>query len=385
MGPWKPQQAYLTDAFANAQDVYNSTKDDPFYQGTLYAGMNDMQSGAANAAYSSGMNTLGMSSPLMAAGMEYGVGGLPTYNNVASNLATGNFNQGSTLANNLLAGNTGYALGQANMGLSGALNNALTNPTAYNQANAAAYANNPVVNGMIDASLRDVARNLNQNTLPAQDAAAIRTGNLNSSRAGVAEALAIRDAADRGADIASQIRSDAYNRGLALSEQGRVANMQGALSGGQLGATIAGQGATGENNTNTLNLANLGVQAQGAGLLGQGLNYGLNSLSTGSGLASQGANLAQQAGGLFQTDAQNAANAAYQQWQGQQAQNWSPLQNYYNLIGATNWGQSGTQNQTSTTTSNMSPMQGILATASTVASMFGKGGPMDGSIQKLWS
>ena len=55
---WQPQQEYLIGGFDEARDLYNSKKDTPWYQGDLYAGIDDIQKQGANTA-GSFLNGLG--------------------------------------------------------------------------------------------------------------------------------------------------------------------------------------------------------------------------------------------------------------------------------------------------------------------------------------
>jgi hypothetical protein len=71
---------------------------------------------------------------------------------------------------------------------------------------------------MIDASSRDITRNLNENQLPSLNLAAAGTGNTNSTRTGVSQAIAERGAADRLADVSSNIRSTLFNNGLNMAQ-----------------------------------------------------------------------------------------------------------------------------------------------------------------------
>lgn len=63
------------------------------------------------------------------------------------------------------------------------------------------------MNPIVDAMMRDSTRQLNEQTLPGINMAASGSGNVNSSRAGVADALAQRAYDDRRADV----RSDVFN------------------------------------------------------------------------------------------------------------------------------------------------------------------------------
>lgn len=91
----------------------------------------------------------------------------------------------------------------------------------YNQAarpsldDAISYAtSSPQAQSMIDAAMRDSTRRLNEQTMPGINIAASATGNTNSSRAGVAQALAQRAYDDRRADVASDIYENLAGRFL---------------------------------------------------------------------------------------------------------------------------------------------------------------------------
>jgi hypothetical protein len=150
-------------------------------------------------------------------------------------------------------------------------------PTQSIINNAGMYANNPYMDGMIDAANRDVARSLTEQQMPGINRAAEGTGNINSSRAGVQDAIAQRGAMDRMADTASAIRGQFFGQGLNMSQNQFNQNLQNSLAAnGQL-----------------MNASNFG-----AGLLGQGQQYAGNQF-----------NLGQAAGGVFQNQEQNQLNA----------------------------------------------------------------------------
>lgn len=101
----------------------------------------------------------------------------------------------------------------------------------YNQAsqntlaNAQAYATDPAnYQGLVDSALRDSRRNLEENTLRGIDIAASGSGNANSSRAGVADAIAARGFADREADTRAAIQNRLQNDYM-RAENDRFANM----------------------------------------------------------------------------------------------------------------------------------------------------------------
>jgi hypothetical protein len=170
------------------------------------------------------------------------------------------------------AQNSAAGLGFANLGAGANFGNNAQNifsrfsgdPTQQILANANQYANNPFVDGLISASSRDVVRNLYENQLPGIDRAATGVGNLNSTRAGVESAIASRGAADRLADMSSQIRSQFFGQGLDASRaqyNQDLSNMlqanQGLMQAGQFGLDTLG---------NAQNFANTGFgQGQAAG------------------------------------------------------------------------------------------------------------------------
>jgi hypothetical protein len=287
--PWKPQGDALQGIFSSAGDIYNSQKDTPFYQGDLYAGMSDMTRG--------GINTLG----------QY-VGG-PQSQQI----------QGATSGMLGNAGMTGTAMndiyGLANSDMVG-----------NDLAAATRYANDPAMQGIIDAANRDTARSLYEGELPEINRNASASGNINSTRAGVAEAIARRGADDRMADTSAAIRSDAFNRGLGLSQANRNAQF-GALS----------------------NLGQFGLSSFGAGLNGNNANLGnIDALIRG--------------GQIDQADRQGALDADYMRWQGQDTRASDLLSRYYGIVGANNWGGTSTQ-KTKSSPSIFSVLAGGASTA----------------------
>lgn len=114
-------------------------------------------------------------------------------------------------------------------------------------------------NPLVDAAMRDDRRNLQENTLTGIDLAASGSGNMNSSRAGVAEAVAQRAFDDRQADVALDVQDRLIDRSLA--QQARQFNDQG--------AALQGAGMANEGIQNAYN--------QGLNTLGQGANFGMNA------------------------------------------------------------------------------------------------------------
>jgi len=163
-------------------------------------------------------------------------------------------------------------------------------------------------NPLVDAAMRDDRRNLQENTLTGIDLAASGSGNMNSSRAGVATAVANRAYDDRRADVALDVQDRLIDR--SLNQQARqFTDQSSALTGaGNAGASqradLAGAGSALANQNNSIGTSsntltasgtqlangadqlgvagnmNSGIQGaytQGLNTLGQGANFGMNA------------------------------------------------------------------------------------------------------------
>ncbi len=303
-GPSSFQAPYLTDAFNSAQSIYNSSKSSPYYQGETYAGMSAEAKSALDKlkAYASGT----------------GLDTATTLGNLGSQMAGYGAKAGSTLDQfTTMAGQ---------------------DPTQANIAAATAYANNPAIQGMIDANSRDVTRNLSEDVLPGIDRAASASGNINSSRAGVASGIAQRGAADRIADISATLRGDAYNRGLSMAQSDRATNLSA------LGQAASAYG----------NLASFGVDA-----LGRSTDAAYGAYD-----AIKGADAAEQA------DRQGQLSADFSKWQGEDTRAMDLLSRYMNIVGGNQWGQSGTSSGTSKSTQAGSILGQLAGAAATGFSIF---------------
>lgn len=298
--PWAPQANQLTNAFTQAQDLYNQKSDSPWYQGELYA----------------------QTDPLT----QQAVGATGTFVN----------GQGSTNASNLTSAGTSLLDPTAYQGALSAYSTAAgTDPTQQNITDASAYASNPYLDGQIDAASRDITRNLYENQLPGINSAASGSGNINSTRAGVADGIAMRGAQDQIGDIAATMRGNAYDQGLQLAQ-------------------IA-------------NATNLNAMGNAAGLYGNSVSQGGNLVNSGNAMTLGNINAESNAGQINQQNQQGIDNANYQSWQGNDTRQQQLLQNYYNIIGANNWG--GTD--TSTQTQSPSILGSALGLASTISGMGG--------------
>lgn len=213
--PWKPQQPFLQGGFEQGRDALNRGLAIGPYQGPFTAGTNP--------------------------NLDTGWNRTVNWSNTA-----GGF--GDTLANTGMTGVNAFSNVVGNS--QDLFNRAGVDPTQATIQGASAYADNPYTQGIIDASLRDVNDSL-QLGIGRNNAAAVGSGNINSTRAGVTEALLTKAAQDRAADVSAGVRGAAYDRGLTLAanqqQQGftnqLAANQQG-LAGADAGARFVNQGLT---------------------------------------------------------------------------------------------------------------------------------------------
>jgi hypothetical protein len=182
--PWEKQQPYVLDAYDKAQTAFNGAQAVGDYKGPWTAGMDPWQT--------QGLNTLGQF------GQQQGMQG------AQSLIGAGNASLGA-----------GAQFGQNAASLYGQVGQ---DPTQQIIGNAGQYAANPYIDGMVDAASRDVNRNLYENQLPGLDMQAASTGNMDSTRTGVAQGIMQRGAADRVADISAQLHGQAYNTGLSTAQ-----------------------------------------------------------------------------------------------------------------------------------------------------------------------
>lgn len=239
----KPTQQYLNSA---GMEFTQGLMENPAYSGQRVAGLNGYQTGGAN--------NLG----------NYALG-----NSGMAQFATG-------LSGGLAASGAGFGQNAQQMFAQGGMD-----PTQSIINSAGQYANNPYVSGMIDSANRDTQRMLTEQQLPSLARSFAGTGNTNSSRAGVEQAIAERGAADRMNDTAANIRSSLFGQGLGMAQ-----------------------------NQWNQNFAN---QLNANGQLMNAYQTGLGGLQTGQDLASGYFGQSQAAGGLYQgqNQAELDANKSY--------------------------------------------------------------------------
>lgn len=124
------------------------------------------------------------------------------------------------------------------LGAAGTQNNLATNAANasnfYTSGNIWDPANNPNLRGAIDASVRPIYENLTEKALPAIRNEAVTTGNFGSSRQGIAEGLATREASRAAGDTAAKIAQNEYetNVNAQLRALGLLPTVQGAQVAG---------------------------------------------------------------------------------------------------------------------------------------------------------
>lgn len=361
--PWGPQQAYLENGFKNAGNIYNMQNGAGAYQGQYYAPLNSTQARAGQQATDFTSGT-GSALPYQFYGAAAnGIGAQGNYLANASNLASetqgpntgtinalNNYAQGGHLngvqtvngglsaALNQAGTNGANAINGFNQGLSTAASNAASDPTQRLAADAGTYMNSSPVQSAINSTNAGIAQTLNEETLPGINRAAAQGGDLNSSRAGAANAMAQGQAATAMGSADSSILNNAYNSGLSTANSAYstglgaqvAANTNGLnantnLSQGQQNYQLGQQ--QGETQTqlgagesalasqlgyNSLNAqTQLGANAQ----LGQGVNQGLTAGLDAGTAATGNYGLGSAVGQQQQANSQQLDNQALLQWQ----------------------------------------------------------------------
>jgi hypothetical protein len=379
--PWAEQTPYLKEAFSAAQGIYNNQKGTPYFQGDLYAGLNGVQQGAIQGTQDW---TGGMGGQLVngASGAALGsMGNATMAGQNAQNFANGNFGVTSGANGAVINGVNGTALGgmgqlgSAVGATNGALGMASSDPTQGNIQAAGQYANNPYLQSQIDAAGNDAVTALGRNLVGLNNQASAG-GNLNSSRAGAAEAVMRQGTADQIARTSADMRSAAYQNGLGLAEQARGTNLQGTLSAGNQFSGMVGQGL--QAGTSSMGFGedqrqfDTQARVNGNAQLLQSGQLGLDAAQVGNGMAlgNQNANL--QAGGVLQADQQGQLDATLMQWQGQDTRANDLLARYYSVIGGNNWGGTSTATAPKTGGGFMGALQGAVGGASTGLGLYGQ-------------
>ena len=316
MAGFNQYEPYVDSMLGGAQGALNNQLNAGYYGGPTYAGPNELMTGTATAMgrYGTGMMDAGFG--MMDQNGNFGANAQDLYAGAAAN--AGNISNYAGNFNDIYNGQQGVAANQGNIASSiqGAAGNfgSLANQQAgltdrftgladqaqntdyLGNANAYASANSQP---LVDAALRDDRRNLEENTLTGIDMSASGSGNMNSSRAGIAEAVANRGYDDRAADVRAQINSDLRQDSLA---QQNVQFGQANTALGNAGTSIAGTGSQFGAGVNTLTGASNVYGAQGSSLNNSG------SAATGGMNAYSNANNALSAAGDFNSQISGAYN-----------------------------------------------------------------------------
>ena len=318
--PWKYQQPYLIGGFQDAANIYNALKMTPYYQGQTYAGLTPLQLQAIG----------GIRNFATGAGQNSAMGMLNTGMNSMRQGAAGQLGIAGDLSNFRAGPGTNF---------SQLTNFDPENATRQNIRDASQYANNPYLAGEIDAVSQDIRRSLTEDVLPSINRAASSSGLTNSSRAGVAEGIALRGAQDRIGDIASTMRSQAYQQGLGTAEGARSTNLG-------LRLNALNQGLSGTENARQFNAnSRLNALANAGNMYGSAFGQGLQGSLSGSQQMYNNLDAMSKAGALKQQNQQNMLTDAFNRWQNTQNLGFDRLGQYMALI-------NGNYGSTSTTQAN---------------------------------
>jgi hypothetical protein len=191
----------------------------------------------------------------------------------------------------------------------------------------------PGLQNMINASTRDITRDLNENQLTAISSQASGSGNSGSSRAGIMEGIATRGALDRSADVGASILNNANNMYTNM-EANRASQNAGYRQGTNLANASAynanlGLGANVGTNAYNANIAN---NQFGANLANQIGVQGVNNMSTGANMANTGVNMAMNSGNILRDYDQDLLNYDYNVGMAP----YNSLNFYNNIVGAPN-------------------------------------------------
>jgi len=303
--PWSGQQPYLLDAFKEAQTIYDKQKkqNDPGYQGDFYAQATPQM----RSTFEDALKYSGGAGVKTASGLE----------------ATGN--------RQIKAGEAGLA--EAQRGLT---DFNTRDWTATHIENAGRYANNPFMDAMIEASMRDAQRTFSEETMRGIDQNAALTGNMNSTRAGIAAGIAQRGLADKAADVSATMRGAAWDKGLGMSQADQQLLLQGLTTKAGVSQSQLETG--------------LGAVKQGTDLRQQLLDQGVLATT------------------MLQGFDQAKIDNAIAKYDYKQNKEWNNLGNYWSIIGDKSWG--GTTQGTQTVKNSPSALSSIGTGIAILGSLF---------------
>lgn len=191
MESWRLHQPFLERAYTGAEGALNDSIDQGTYQGQTYADMNPYET--------AGLNFMGNMGAMNAEG--------------AYNMAQSGQNFGQNYQDL-------YDSSQEDR-IAKAQDYALNNSSP-----------------LIEAAMRDDRRNLTENVLPGINQNASASGNMNGSRAGMADAIANRGYSDRQADVTASIMDGLTDRSMYAQNQQFADSMS--ANAGQRNAYMTG-------------------------------------------------------------------------------------------------------------------------------------------------
>jgi hypothetical protein len=308
----KPYQApFLDYGFDEAKSLYQGGTPQ-YYQGNMLAGFTDAQLQALNSL------------------QNFQPGSINAMNNVG-----GQFAGGAPAAVNTAMNVANAAAPQANMMSMDQLN-------SYQ----------PMINQMVDASTRQGMRTYNEQFNPQLNAAAAGSGNLGSSRAGIAQGIAQRGIAENAQNVGAQAMNNLFNQG----NQMNVANAN-------LQLNTMGQNLNAANSLGNMAQTGVGLQGQADALTEAGYQTNLN------------------AGTAFQDMNQAVIDQSVDKFNYEQNADMNWLANYMNMVNG-NYGTSQTQTQN---TKDPSIGRQLLSVGTNLAGAYlmGQGGNSNVSLNPL--
>ena len=333
MAGFKQYEPYVDSNLAGGSTALGGVLSTGAYGGQTYAGPNNFQTGTANnmGGYGTSMQNAGFG--MMDQNANFGNNYQNMYGQAQGlygqsqdiygksqglyGQAQDVYNQGASLSGQ------NQDLFQQNKGLYNQFQGLSEEAKADRLGTAMDYANTNS-GALVNSAMRDDRRNLQENTLTGIDLAASGTNNMNSSRAGIAEAVANRAYDDRRADVSMGIQDRLIDRSLNNQAQQFTDRSNALTNAGTAGAAqssnLAGAGNALSNQNNSLGAASgaltasnnylsgganhlnaagnmnqgiSGAYTQGLNTLGQGANFGMNAGNSLQGYNQAGLNDAQ--------------------------------------------------------------------------------------------
>lgn len=291
MASYNQYKPYIDDGLSGGNAAFNRTLDIGGYYGDTYAAPNSWQTGGAHTLATNGTLMMLDGNAQRKANAGFGDNARDLY---ARNMALGD--QGQDLYNQ---GGGLYGQNQdlynQNQGISNQFQGLNQAAQVDRMGVASQYARDNS-GALVDSAMRGDRRMLDEQTMPGIDMAASGSGNTNSSRAGMQNAIAQRGYDDRRADMTSSINNQLMDRSLAqqarqFSDQSSaISNAGNAL--GAAGGNLAGAGSSLSNQGNLLN--NVGGQYSNAGVANNSIqsayNTGIDTMGKGTDFGMMGGN-----------------------------------------------------------------------------------------------